>query len=453
MKRSHRREFLSALGVSAALAPFLPYFNGRAQAAGGAFPTRLLLVFTGNGTVEERFWPTGSEENFSFEPGSITEPLAPFKSKLLFPKNLRRLTSGSGAHEKNMGGLWTASGLVAVNGYPTGPSVDQIIAQRLDAGTRFGSLQFGAQCESFNTGGNKAVLKSMTYSGSNQVVTPEDNPLVMFDKLMLGDVAGNPPAAGPSSEELARLRARKQSVLDAVRGDLRALGPRIDRDDRIKLEQHLQSVTELEQRLQQPIDGSGSVVGCTSPGAPSSSFADPEARALNDNFPAILDIQSKLAVAALACDRTRVATLQWSRSFSPIIHKWAGVNTDHHTLSHKTDAASLNLLAGINRWYAERFGELLKALDSVKEGDGTLLDNTLVVWGNEAVDGNHDASSAVFLLAGSGGGKLRTGRVLDANGYDWSQLLVTLCHAMGVASVDSIGDLGMKDGDIGALLA
>jgi hypothetical protein len=113
----------------------------------------------------------------------------------------------------------------------------------------------------------------------------------------------------------------------------------------------------------------------------------------------------------------------------------------------------LDLLAGINRWYAERFAELLKGLDAVKEGDGTLLDNTVVVWGNEAVTGNHDATSAVFVVAGGGGGKLRSGRVVDVQGYDWSQLLITLCHVMGVTSVNEIGDLGMKDGDISAILA
>jgi len=446
-----RRNFLQAMGLSAAAAPFLPYFNREAAAQSSTFPRRLLLIFTGNGTLADQFWPTGSETNFSFAPGSITEPLAPFKSKLLFAKGLRRLTSGSGAHEKNMGGLWTCSKLVATNGYPTGPSVDQIIAKQIKAGTTFESLQFGVQCDSFNTGGNKPVLKSMTYSGSNSVLTPEDNPLAMFDKLMLGSTASLPPGTGPSATDLARIRAQRQSVIDAVRGDLNALRTRLDRDDRYKLEQHLQGISEIEKQLAQPI--AGSISGCVSPGTPSNTFADPEARKLNQNFPAILDIQNKMAVAALACNRTQVATVQWSRSFSPIVHEWVDVHSDHHTISHKTDTESIGQLHRLNRWYGERFAELLGQLDAIREGNGTLLDNTVVIWGNEAATGQHDASTAVFVMAGSCGGKLRTGRFVDLTGDDWSQLLITVAHAMGATGVTSIGDLGMKPGDIPSLLA
>jgi hypothetical protein len=350
-----------------------------------------------------------------------------------------------------MGGLWTCCKLVATNGYPTGPSVDQIIANQIKAGTAFDSLQFGVQCDSFNTGGNKPVLKSMTYSGSNAVLTPEDNPLAMFDKLMLGN-GMTPPVGGPSPADLAKIRAQRQSVIDAVRGDLNALRNRIDADDRYKLEQHLQGVSEIEKQLSQPMNP-GTVSGCASPGAPSSSFADPDARKLNQNFPAILDIQNKMAVAALACNRTQVATVQWSRSFSPIVHEWVDVHSDHHTISHKSDAASIDQLHRLNRWYGERFAELLGQLDAVREGNGTLLDNTVVIWGNEAATGQHDASTMTFVMAGSCGGKLKTGRLVDMNGYDWSQLLITVCHAMGATAVTSIGDLGMKSGDIPTLLA
>jgi hypothetical protein len=448
--RSSRRNFLKAMGLSAAAAPFVPYLNREAEAQDKEFPRRLLLIFTGNGTLADQYWPTGTETAFTFGTGSITEPLAPFKSKLLFPKGLHRVTSGSGAHEKNMGGLWTCCKLVATNGYPTGPSVDQVIAKEIKAGLAFDSLQFGVQCDSFNTGGNKPVLKSMTYSGSNAVLTPEDNPTVMFEKLMLGN-AGPTPPIGPSPEDLAKIRAQKQSVIDAVRGDLTALRARIDSDDRYKLDQHLQGIAEIEKQISQPINPP--ISGCFSPGAPNSTLADPAARKLNQNFPAILDIQNKLAVAALACNRTRVASVQWSRSFSPIVHEWVDVHSDHHTISHKSDADSIGQLHRLNRWYGERFADLLQQLDAVREGNGTLLDNTVVIWGNEAATGQHDASTAVFTMAGSCGGKLRTGRLVDVSGYDWSQLLITVCHAMGATSVTSLGDLGMKGGDIPSLLA
>ncbi len=453
-----RRRFLRGITLPTAVLPFVPTFlpsvggfARKAQAQTGTGPRRLLLVFTGNGTVESELWPTGGEKDFAFVKGSITEPLAPFRSRLVFPKGLRRLTSGSGAHEKNMGGLWTGCGLVATNGYPTGPSVDQIIAQKLPAGPAFKSLTFGIQSDSFNRGGNKAVLKSMTYSGRNAVVPPEDDPQVMFNKLMIAPTEGGG-TVGPKPEDLERLKAKKKSVLDAVRGDLQSLMARIDRDDRSRLESHLESIGAIEKRLAQPMP---STVGCSAPPKPGATIATPAARLLNENFPAILDIQSRIATAALACNRTQVATLQWSRSFSPIRHTWVGVQEDHHTLSHKTSANDLRQLAALNRWYAERYAELLGMLDAVKEGNGTLLDNTLVVWGFEAATGNHDASRGVAIMAGKCGGKINVGegRLFNAAGHDWSQLLVTLCHAMGVTDVDKVGELPMKTGPIPGLLA
>lgn len=442
-----RRDFLSAAALGAA-APFVPFLNQRAEAQG--FPRRLLLVFSPNGTLENQFWPTGGETSFTIAKGSITEFLDPFKAKLLFPKGLRRLASGSGAHEKNMGGLWTCCPLVATNGYPTGPSIDQVIAGMLPAGPAFKSLQFGVQCDAFAAGGNKAVLKSMTYSGRNAVVTPEQNPVAMFSKLMLG-TGGGP--TGPSPAEQAAARGRQQSVIDAVRGDLRALSMRIDRDDRAKMEQHLEGIATIEKRLQQPIDGTAPVNGCRSPGAPEGTFADATVRADVQNYPKLIDATTKLVVSALACDRTRVASLQWSRAFSRISHSWVGVGPDHHTISHKNGAVDTAQLLTINRWYAQKFADLLTQLDAVKEGNGTLLDNTMVVWGNEARTGQHDAGPAVFLVAGGGGGKLKTGRFVELPGYDWSQMLITLAHIMGATGLNKFGELPMKEGDIPSLLA
>jgi hypothetical protein len=445
-----RRDFLAAAGASAVLAPFVPVLNRRAEAA-GAFPRRLLLIFTGNGTLENQFWPMGDGANFTFKPGSITEPLAPFAKKLIFPRGLHRKTSGSGAHEQNIGGLWTGCGLVSGFGYPSGPSIDQVIVQAMNPTTTFKSLQFGVQCDSFNPGGNKAVLKCMTYSGSNAPLKPEDNPMAMFSKLMLPATAA-PGAVGPSVADLAKLRAKRQSVIDAVNGDLKSLSAVVDRDDRQRLQQHLDSLSSIEKRLQAPIDPSAAVAGCVAPDISKATFASPAALADNANFPAILDIQNRMAVAALACDRTRVASVQWSRSFSPIRHTWVGVNSDHHTISHKTDATSIDQLFKINRWYGERFAQLLGYLDSVKEGDGTLLDHTIVIWGNEAATGQHNPNPAVTLLAGGGGGLLKTGLNVDLTGYDHSQLLITMAQGVGATSVNHIGNLGMKDGDIPMLL-
>src|SRR4051794_35088707 len=121
-----RRDFLKGLGLSTAIAPFIPTLDHFAEAAG--FPQRLLLTFAPNGTILDSFWPTGSETAFTFPSGCITEPLKPYQASTIFAKNMTRTNSPrSGPHDGPMGTLWTGSQLIAADEYPTGPSIDQIL--------------------------------------------------------------------------------------------------------------------------------------------------------------------------------------------------------------------------------------------------------------------------------------------------------------------------------------
>jgi BMFP domain-containing protein YqiC len=283
----------------------------------------------------------------------------------------------------------------------------------------------------------------MSYAGPDQPIQPESNPYNMFNRLMLGSASA--PAIKP--EDLERIRVRRQSSLDLVRNELRSLATKIDAEDRIKLEQHVAGLEAIEKRLAMP------------PDAPSTNLVTGPPRMgidlmANESFPEILAIQNSLAVAALATNRTRVASLMWGRSFSLVRHTWAGVDKEHHTLSHDaTPAAELQKQA-IETWFMQRMAELLKQLDSVREGDGTLLDHTMVIYCNELNQGSaHSASPAITFIAGSGGGKLKTGRLLNLGPtYDFAQLLCTACHVMGVTSVTRVGDLG-NSGIIPTLLA
>jgi hypothetical protein len=448
MTRS-RREFLGTLGfgATAALAPFVPFLNSRAEAQpmAGA-PRRLLLLFTANGTVPSRYWPTGGETDFTFPAGQITEPLAPFRAKMIFPMGMKRPRAGGGGHESALRTMWTGAGQTGqgggFGGYANGPSVDQIVAKALPAGqTTFPSLQFGVQHD--GPGANPTVLTVMTYAGANMPLAPESSPYVMFDRLMLGSASG---PTGITPEQLAKVRARRQSVIDLVREDLQALGPKIDRSDRIKIDQHVTALGAIEKRLMQPITPTDAKCSAT----PARQGIDLKA---NESFPELLGIQNSLAVAALACDRTRVASLQWSRSFSQVRHTWVGVASEHHTLSHMTSAANQQDKYTIDLWYNQRMAELLHQMDSIPEGDGTLLDNTMVVYANDLAEGApHSVAPAICWVAGKGGGKLKTGRFLNLGSNDFTQLLVTACHVMGVTSVNQVGENG-KPGDIATLLA
>jgi hypothetical protein len=446
MMRS-RRDFLGKLGMTAALAPFVPYLNSQAEAQPKAVPLRLLLLFTANGTVPSRYWPTGGETDFTFPAGQITEPLAPFRSKMIYPMNMKRPRAGGGGHESALRTMWTGAGQTGsgggFGGYAAGPSVDQIIAKALPQGqTTFPSLQFGVQHD--GPGANSSVLTVMTYAAAGQPLAPESNPYTMFNRLMLGSASA---PTGITPEQLAKIKARRQSVIDLVRDDLRALGPRIDRSDRVKIDQHVTSLSAIEKRLNAPVMPDAQA---TCGGKPARTGIDLKA---NDSFPELLGIQSSLAVSALACDRTRVASLQWSRSFSQVRHTWVGVSSEHHTLSHMTSAKNQEDKYKIDRWYNERMAEFLHQMDSVAEGDGTLLDHTMIIYANDLAEGApHSVAPAVCWVAGKASGKLKTGRFLNLGGNDFTQLLVTACHVMGVTSVNQVGPLG-KPGDIATLLA
>jgi hypothetical protein len=451
-RSTSRRDFLGALGLTAAMGPFIPFLNRRAEAQ-GTFPIRTLLVFTGCGSVPSEFWPMGGETDFTFKPGSITESLQPFRNKLIFPKSMKRPRSGPGGHESAMVVLWTCSTRnpgSPFGGYSKGPSIDQMIAGAIPQSTAFKSLEFGVQHD--GPGANPRLLTVMCYAGSDMPIQPESSPYRMFDRLMLGSAQA---PTGIQPADLERVRARRKSVIDLVRDQLRTLNTKIDRDDRIKVEQHVEGLSAIEKRLIAPTDPGP--MGPGMPGAPRTCGAPGMKMGIdlkaNASFPELLAIQNSLAVAALACNRTRVASLQWSRAFSQVAHNWVGVNTQHHTLSHNTGADAQRQKHAIERWYFQRMAELLQQLDSVPEGNGTMLDNTMLIYANELAEGApHSVAPAITMVAGKAGGKLKTGRFLDLPNYDFSQLLVTAAHVMGATSINKVGDLG-KEGDIPTLLA
>jgi hypothetical protein len=205
------------------------------------------------------------------------------------------------------------------------------------------------------------------------------------------------------------------------------LGPRLGADDKAKLDAHLANVRDLEVRLA----ASGAV--CTLPTAPAA--IDYKA---NANFPAVGKLQMDLLVAALACDLTRVGTIQWEQSVGNVRFTWVdpAITRGHHDMSHDGDSLTdtLEQLTQINAWYAQQLNYLLGALDAAKDPDGSsMLDNTLVIWVNELSRGNvHSHDKMPYVLAGGAGGALRTGRFLTYKGDSHSNLLVSCMNAMGV---------------------
>jgi hypothetical protein len=438
-----RRRLLGALGLGGALTAVDRGRRARA-AEPAAAPKRLLLVFSANGMVPDRFWPAGpagggqgsASGELNFGAGSDLAALQPHRQNLVLLGGLARpLQKLGGAHERAMGALWTSARLnqgsqFGGGGWPSGPSVDQIIARGLPRTTDFASLEVGVQ--PFGPGAKGGTMQHMCYAGSNQPVAAEASPTRLFDRLF---------GADPNAKDGAydRLRSERRSVIDLVRREVAGLTRAVARSDRQKLESHLEGVRSIERRLEsRPPD---SCVVRTPAGQ-----VDPDA---NENFPALIDLQSDLLASAFACDRTRVASLQWSRSFSMVRHTWLGSNEGHHTLSH--DAGQKEILSAITRFYIERLAQLLDRLAAIREGEGTVLDNTLVVYCNELHTGwDHKAGPSPTILAGRLGGALKTGRFIDYSqrGVAHGNLLVSLCHAMGMGSVSRVGNLPGPEGPL-----
>ncbi|WP_428262400.1 DUF1552 domain-containing protein [Haliangium sp.] len=430
-----RRRFNIGLGCSLLAAPFLGLLRGRgrAYAAGDGRARRLILFFSPNGTIHNHWRPSGGETNFDFPTGSILEPLRPLRSRLVVCDGLDFY--GADNHEGGMGAMLTGGGSAGTES--GGHSVDQYVAARIGGDTPFPSLEFGVQTSAW--GGNTQTR--MSYRGPGVYVPPDDSPLSVFKRLY-GDITADP---GTIDEALRR----RQSVLDLVGEELTALGNAVGREERRKLDAHLEAVREVERSLGGGAGGGGE--GCDSPPA----IAD-LAVYDNDNFPAIGRAQMDLMVAALACGQTRVASIQWAHTVAPQVFSWIGLGEGHHALSHMDDGNTAGVadFVAAERWFAEQFAYLLQKLDATPEpdGSGSLLETSLVMWCKELGDSRlHSCDSVPFVLAGEACGALTTGRYLRYDGAPHTQLLVSVCHAMGLDN-GTFGDPAYGTGPLPGLL-
>jgi hypothetical protein len=403
-----RRGFTAGLGAALLAAPFVGLLSRtrRAGAATGTHAKRLVVFFSPNGTVPARWRPTGSETAFSFPAGSILEPLAAHRERLVVVEGLQFV--GANNHEGGMAAMLTGSG--SAGDESRGMSVDQYVAAAIGGTTRLRSLELGVQTSAW--GGS--VQTRMSYSGAGQFAPPDDSPRGVYSRLY-GD-------AMPGGADV--VLARRQSVLDAVKGDLGDLRTRLGTEEQHKLDQHMTSLRELERVL-----GGGSCSG----GTP---VADLPIHA-NDNFPAIGKTQMDLLVASLACGATNVASIQWAHTVAPTVFTWLGQSEGHHGLSHMDDGNTAGVAAFVlaERWFATQFAYLLDKLAAAPdpEGGGSLLDTTLVVWAKEMGDSRaHVCTEVPFVLAGGGG--FTPGRYLRTGGAAHAKLLVSICQAMGLVN-------------------
>jgi hypothetical protein len=411
--------------------PLVPMLEREAESA--VLPKRLILLCSANGTIHEQWKPSYDGATLQLSP--ILAPLESHKQDLVVVDGLGwQYGDGPGVDHMRICMLWNGTPMLEGNefqnntgdkpcGWGGGISVDQFIAGQIGQETPFASLEFGVQ------NGGAHIYSRVSYAGPNQPIPPEDDPYAMFDRLFS--------EFGHSEAELARLRARRQSVIDVVKGNLDGLSTKVAAADRLKIEAHLDAVRKIEQRLDSTVTCEVPMLG---------EQFDPGA---NDNFPLVSRLQIDMMVMAMACDLTRVASLLWAQAGSNIRYTWLGLGTEHHTIAHDSSDPARNQIASINTWHAGELAYLLDALKAVPEGEGTMLDNTLVVWGNELADGwTHAQQPSPIVLAGSAGGMLQTGRYLDFGEARHNRLLVSICNLMDLPEVTSFGELDDGSGPL-----
>ena len=403
-----RRTFLTAFAASA-LAPLLRRSGAvgprraRAQAAGPV--KRLVIFFSPNGVVPNRYWPVGEGANFSFAAGSVLEPLTDVSDRLLILNGLD--FKGVSNHEAGMEAMLTGGGADTPS---QGQSVDQYIAGRLPADTPFASLELGVETDAW--GGGKQTR--MLYAPGHTFVHPDQDPLSVYKRLF-----GDPTA---SSAELDAGLRKKLSVLDVMRSELAELRHRVGTEEHQKLDAHLDALRRVENGLSGHIN---MTAGCLAPALPTQLDCN-----AHENFAAITRSQTDLLVSALGCGMTRVATLQLSHTVGPHVFSWLDLSEGHHTLSHSDDGNTTGVEQYVKaeRWIAEQFSYLLTQLEAMPEpmGEGTMLDNTLVVWAKELADGRlHNCESVPFIMSGAKG-YLKAGRYLKLAGEPHQKLLVSI---------------------------
>jgi Protein of unknown function (DUF1552) len=404
--RISRRTVLRGVGTVVAL-PFLDAMLPRLQAAETApektgAPKRMAFIYVPNGVHMQEWTP--EKEGTDFELPSILQPLAALRDDVLVLSGLtcdkgRPNGDGAGDHARASSAFLTGAQARKTAGanFRSGVSADQIAAQKLGDQTRLASLELGI--EAFRGTGNCDSGYSCVYEHTlawRNPTTPlptEVNPKLIFERLF----ADQP--NDPDRLKRGRLRA---SVLDAVLDDAHSLERQLGGADRQKLDQYLSSVRELEDRIHRaeklpPVE-------------------PPEGTKKPEQLPADLTehfhLVSDLLVLSLQTDVTRVVTFMFGREGSDQKYPMVGVKEGHHSITHHQGKKELqDKIKAINTYHIEQFAYLVGKLKAVKEGEGTLLDNCMVAYGSAIADGNaHEHGDLPVLLAGRGGGTIRTGR-------------------------------------------
>jgi Protein of unknown function (DUF1552) len=390
-----RRAMLRGLGVTMAL-PWLESLPvwGDEPATGhsSTAPVRLAVLFAGNGFHGKEWW--GKGDGRRIQVGKVLQPLEKFKDKMLFIRGLYNAEAGKGGiHSAQTGNLLTGAPLEGGGGIRSGVSMDQLLAQKIGTQTKVPSLVLGCEpsISALHKGYSMIYSSHISWSSPTTATPLELYPALAFDRLFRDDVSKG-----------------DASVLDLVREEARSLSQRVSYSDRGKLDEYLNSVREVEQRIQQA-GKQGRLQGWRP------TLAKPNLPRPADGIPQDIDQHMRLMcdilVLAFQTDTTRICTLKLNNDHSSQRFPLLGVDyMIHHLLSHTDSADWLK----VNQFFTQQVAYIAAKLDKIQEGERTALDNTMLLYLSSMLHGStHDCSQLPVILLGRGGGRMHTGRTLD----------------------------------------
>jgi len=391
-----RRAFLRGVGVTMAL-PWMESFNvwGDTPPAGikpaSEAPVRMAVLFSGNGFHSKEWWAKG--EGKAMELGNVLAPLTDLREKMLFIRGLYNAEALKGnIHSSQTGNLLSGAPLASGGDIRSGTSIDQLLAQRYGRSTKVPSLVLGCEKSNPSVHKNYSMLYSSHISWSSPTTpTPlELYPALAFDRLFKDEV-----------------NRGDKSVLDAVQSDAKDFRRQICATDQRKLDEYLDSVREVEQRIENA-GQKGELQGwrptLTAPNIPRPADGIPQDIAEH------MRLMSDLLVLAFQTDTTRLCTLKLNNDHSSLRFPNLGVDyMIHHLLSHSDTADWLK----VNQFFLQQLAYIARKLDGIQEGERTLLDNSMLLYCSSMLTGNHDANQLPVVLLGGAGGRIKGGRVLD----------------------------------------
>jgi len=416
-----RRHFFHGLGACIAL----PAFASAARASAKGAPTRMAFVYVPNGMIPAAWWPESTGRDFALS--RTLQPLEKVRSQLQVISGLQDLSAdagpdGAGDHARAGGTFLTGVRIKKTAGSDihAGVSIDQVVAGQVGHLTRFSSLEL--TCDAVRKAGDCdsgyacAYAYNLAWRSANQPLSPEHNPRFVFERLF---------GAGTRTERVTNLKRRQQeqhSILDYVMQDARKLDGQLDGRDRQKLEQYLSGIREIEQRIENSERLKVKNPSIDAPAGVPESYADHIA------------LMFDMLLLAFQTDSTRVATMLIAHEGSNRSFAEIGIAEGHHNLTHhKNDAAIIDKVKEIDRWYVAHLAKFLEKMDATPDVDGqSLLHHSMILYGSGNADGNrHTHDNLPVIVAGAGSGAFKPGQYVKTAPTPITNLYLSMADAMG----------------------